>query len=131
MITTIPPYEPKKENRYYLFLPEEIGIAPYLITEVNRPVINLNNYDVSFEPFRMVLYDPIGPSTTKIVHDLIKKKPIFNSKLQILEPVGAVVEEWEILNCKITKVDFGNLSYSSHQPVKITVWFEGQPFLNF
>lgn len=131
MILDFNSYEPKKENRFFLKFPEELGIKNYFVSEFNRPVYNLNNYDVTFDPFKVVLYDPIGPSTTQIVMDLIRKKPIFNCKIEMLDPVGTVVEEWEILNCKITKVDFGVLSYKSNEPVKITLWFEGQPFLNF
>lgn len=87
----------------------------------------------AWEPLDLVLYDPIEPSAAqkimdwmRIVHDetvgrmgysaMYKK----NFSLKMLDPVGNVVEKWNIIGAWPQNVKFGELDYSSNDAVTIT-----------
>jgi hypothetical protein len=46
---------------------------------------------------------------------IIKDK--FDLKLEMLDPVGHVVEKWALSNCEFKSIDFGELSYQIDDPV--------------
>lgn len=78
----------------------------------------------------MEYLDPIGPSTSQAVYkDLIKKHQEHKLprtcviKIQALDPVGIVVEEWKIEGT-YKLVDFSDSSYASDALQKITIIFE-------
>ncbi len=142
--TKIPvPYEAKKNNRFILILPEKLGIPIYMVKSVERPSVRMEKGLAIWKSMEFSFYDPIGPSTTQklwdlylaitdgdfkdIVHDeilnLIREnlkeiKDGFDIKLQLLGPVGDIVEEWDLLGCKIQRIDFGTLDYSDDSVVE-------------
>ena len=68
----------------------------------------------------MELYDPIVPSTSQEIYDLIKSKngsSLGDVVIEQLGPVGDVVEKWELKDCQITNVDFGRLDWNAGNQV--------------
>ncbi len=115
------------------------GIESYFVKTANRPQITfeeieLNHINVkrylkgkgTWEPLEITLYDPIVPSGAQAVmewvrlhhesvtgrdgySDFYKKNVTFN----LLDPVGAVVEEWELKGAMIQSANFGDMDFSS------------------
>ena len=138
------PFEPKLKNR---FIVQIDGINAYLIKGMNRPSIesdevvlehmNTTRYvkgKTRWQPLEITLYDPVVPSAAQQViewirlhhesvtgrdgySDFYKKNITFN----VLDPVGAVVEEWELKGAFITNANFGELSFDDATPVEITL----------
>ena len=138
------PFEPKLKNRFIMQID---GINAYLIKTMNRPSIEqdevvLEHMNVTryvkgksrWQPLEITLYDPIVPSASQQViewvrlhhesvtgrdgyADFYKKNITFN----VLDPVGAVVEEWELKGAFITNANFGELSFDDATPVEITL----------
>ena len=111
------PYEPKLKNRY---IKEIGGISAFLIKTAQRPQITL--------------YDPIVPSAAAEVIEWIRlhhesatgrdgyqefyKK---NVTLQVLGPVGDIVEKWTLYGTWIQDATFGDLDFAASEPVEITL----------
>ena len=78
----------------------------------------------------ITMRDPIGPSTSQSFMDLIHKslyekkqiiKDKFDLKLEMLDPIGVVVERWGLSDCEFKSIDFGELSYQNDDIVKINL----------
>ena len=123
------------------------GINAYLIKTMNRPSIeseevmlphlNVTRYvkgKSRWQPLEIMLYDPIVPSAAQQViewirlhhesvtgrdgySDFYKKNITFN----LLDPVGAVVEEWELKGAYIQSANFGDMDFASSDPVEISL----------
>ena len=137
-------WEPKLKNRYIMNID---GIDAYLIRTMNRPSIEsdeviLEHMNVTryvkgksrWQPLEIMLYDPVVPSAAQQVmewvrlhhesvtgrdgySDFYKKNVTFN----LLDPVGAVVEEWELKGAYIQSANFGDLAFDSSDPVEISL----------
>tara|TARA_R110002012_G_scaffold48388_1_gene126101 strand:- start:109 stop:597 length:489 start_codon:yes stop_codon:yes gene_type:complete len=138
------PFEPKLKNRFIMQID---GINAFLIKTMNRPSIesdevilehmNTTRYvkgKSRWQPLEITLYDPIVPSASQQViewirlhhesvtgrdgyADFYKKNIVFN----VLDPVGATVEEWELKGAYIQSANFGDLDFSSSDPVEISL----------
>ena len=138
------PFEPKLKNRFIMYIE---GIPAYIIKSGNRPNIQfeeivLDHINVQryvkgkgvWQPLDIMLYDPIVPSGAQSVmewvrlshesvtgrdgySDFYKKNITFN----VLDPVGAVVEEWELKGAFIQSANFGDLAFDSSDPVEISL----------
>jgi len=142
-------YEPKRENRFFLEFPTELGIEEWKIQEVKRPSMTINAVEIPFinetnyvagkykwETIDIKLIDTIGPSTSTQIMEWVRlhaesltgrmgyaagyKK---NLIIKALDPTGVQVEKWFLEQCMITSVDFGNNSMDSDavQMVSFTV----------
>ena len=138
------PFEPKLKNR---FIMEIDGIPAYLIKAANRPQIDfdeviLEHMNVTryikgkgkWQPIDITLYDAIVPSAAQAVMEWVRlshesvtgrdgysdfyKKTV---TIQVLGPVGDIVEEWELKGTYIQDAQFGDLDFSSSDPVEITL----------
>ena len=137
-------FEPKLQNRFIMLID---GIPSYLIKKTARPTIQFTNVvldhinvkrkikgKANWNPIQMDLYDPVTPSGAQAVmewvrlshesvtgrdgySDFYKKDITFN----LLDPVGAVVEEWELKGAFIQSANFGDLAFDSNDPVEITL----------
>ena len=137
-------FEPKLKNRYIMQID---GIPAYLIKAANRPSITfeeieLNHMNIKrflkgkgeWQTLDITLYDPIVPSGAQQViewirlhhesvtgrdgySDFYKKNITFN----LLDPVGAVVEEWELKGAYIQSANFGDMDFASSDPVEISL----------
>ena len=138
------PFEPKLKNRFIMQID---GINAYLVKSMNRPSIEsdeviLEHMNVTryvkgksrWQPLEIMLYDPVVPSAAQQVmewvrlhhesvtgrdgySDFYKKNVTFN----LLDPVGAVVEEWELKGAYIQSANFGDLDFASSDPVEIAL----------
>ena len=138
------PFEPKLKNR---FIMEIDGIPAFMIKTAQRPQIQfdevaLEHMNVTryvkgkgkWQQLHITLYDPIVPSASQAVmewvrlshesvtgragySDFYKKDVTFN----VLGPVGDKVEEWTLKGTYIADAQFGDLDFSSSDPVDITL----------
>ena len=135
-------FEPKLANR---FIMEFEGIESYIIKTAQRPtvtseVVELDHINIkrkikgktNWEDLEITLYDPITPSGAQQVMDWVRlshesitgrdgyaafyKKDI---TFYILGPVGDKVEQWTLKGAFITSANFGDLDWSSNDPVSI------------
>ena len=138
------PFEPKTKNRYIMYIE---GIPAYLIKTANRPsiafeTIELDHINVkrylkgkgSWEELEVSLYDPIVPSGAQAVMEWVRlghesvtgrdgysdfyKKDI---TINVLGPVGDIVEKWTLYGTYIQDATFGDLAFSDSEPVEITL----------
>lgn len=145
--TVLPlPFEPKRESRFSITLPPEFELPTFVTFYCDRPSLRLNEDGThDWLPITFKFYDPIGPSTTQRLWDLViglsdfnitevykvphggrysdlkdkfaKFKDGFDFQLELLDPVGDIVESWDILGCKIKYFDFGKLDVRSESVV--------------
>ena len=138
------PFEPKLQNRFIMQID---GINAYLIKAMSRPsleseTVELDHMNVTryvkgkskWSTLDITLYDPVVPSAAQQViewvrlhhesvtgrdgyADFYKKDITFN----LLDPVGAVVEEWELKGTFIETAEFGDLAFDSSDPVEISL----------
>jgi hypothetical protein len=135
-------FEPKQANRFIMYID---GIPSYEIKGVsaitlNSGTVQLNHINVQryvkgvtkWDPITFTLFDPITPSGAQAVmewvrlhhesvtgrdgySDFYKKDITFNS----LGPVGDKVEEWTLKGTFISSATFGDMDWSSEDPVTI------------
>jgi hypothetical protein len=127
-------FEPKRKNRWILMIE---GIDAYIMKTTARPTVTTEEVEVPFINFRrylagltkfntlaVTLYDPIAPSGAQQVMEWIRltletvsgrsgyadfyKRDI---QLKMLDPVGTVVELWDVKGAWITEANFGELTY--------------------
>ena len=128
-------FEPKRKFRW-IFAIE--GIDSFLIKTAARPTFTTTEQEVSFlnstrylagktkfETMTVTLHDAIAPSGAQQVMEWVRthfesvsgragyadfyKRDI---QLKLLDPVGTVIELWDIKGAFIKKAGFGNLDYS-------------------
>jgi hypothetical protein len=116
-------YEPKKENRFIINLPENLGLSKWVAYATQRPKYKLSGASYVWEPIEIKFRDPIAPSTTGILWEkfIIGKNDNFDYTLEMLDPIGSIVEKWEINGCRVLSIDFGELNYSSESIVTCTI----------
>ena len=133
-------FEPKRKHRWVLAIE---GIDAFIVKtaarpsmsteEVMIPWINQKRYiagGTTFEAMAVTLHDPIAPSGAQQVMEWIRthfesvsgragyadfyKRDI---QLKMLDPVGTVVECWDIKGAFLLSADFGGLDYGSTSEV--------------
>jgi hypothetical protein len=129
-------FEPKRNYRWVLAIE---GIDAFLISDAARPSISIgskkidfiNSYrnvsgKLEFQDITVKLHDPIAPSGAQQVMEWIRTHyesvsgragyaDFYKRDLQLkmLDPVGTVVELWDIKGAIITSANFGSLTYGS------------------
>tara|TARA_Y100000034_G_C6861687_1_gene392266 strand:- start:570 stop:1061 length:492 start_codon:yes stop_codon:yes gene_type:complete len=141
-------FEPKRQYRWILAIE---GIDAFLVKDTKRPSFTLGTAKIEYiNSYRKIsgkldmgnltvgLHDPIAPSGAQQVMEWIRthmesvsaragyadfyKRDI---QLKLLDPVGTVVELWDIKGAFITSADFGTLSYTGGEdPLGITLTLE-------
>ena len=138
------PFEPKTQNRFVFNID---GIPAYTIKAANRPTITFEEVALShmnvkrylkgrgeWQTLDITLYDPIVPSAAQSVmewvrlsHESVTGRDGYSDfykkdcNIQLLGPVGDIVEEWTLKGTWITTVNFGALSFDASDPTDITV----------
>lgn len=109
------PYEPKRKNRWVLRFGDG-KIKEWVVSKTSRPKFTkkrtwygLTKYVV--DVMDISLRDPISPSTSKYINDIMLKDKRFNLTLDMLDPTGVVIEKWFISDCELLEVGFGDLDY--------------------
>lgn len=140
-------YEPKRENRFVLEYPTELGIEAWKVQTAKRPTLVINSVEIPFinesnyvsgryrwESMDITLIDTIGPSTSQQVMEWARLHAesltgrmgykAGSSKsliLKSLDPTGVEVEKWTLEQCILTNVDFGNNDMSSDELQMVTI----------
>ena len=135
-------FEPKLANR---FIMEINGIQSYMIKTASRPtftseVVELDHINVkrkikgksTWDDINITLYDPIVPSGAQQVMEWIRSShesltgrdgyAAFYKKditFYLLGPVGDKIEQWTLKGAFITQANFGELDWSSNDPLSI------------
>jgi len=137
-------YEPKRKFRWIIAIN---GIDAFTAKTASRPqitfdetvvdYINVKRYlagKATWAPLNLTLYDPIVPSAAQKVAEWIRlcfenvtgrmgyaqfyKKTI---NLKLLDPVGAVVEDWELQGTWVQDANWNDLDYAVSDPVDIAL----------
>jgi len=137
-------FEPKRKNRWILQIE---GIDAFLLKtaqrptvttdEVEMPFINSRRYVASltkFNEMNITLYDAIAPSSAQQVTEWMRlcfesvsgragyadfyKRDV---QLKLIDPVGTVVELWDIKGAWIKSATFGDLTYEDGTPTEIAL----------
>jgi hypothetical protein len=137
-------FEPKLANR---FIMEIDGIPSYMVKTANRPkleseVVELDHINLkrkikgksNWTDITITLYDPIVPSGAQSVmewirtgHESITGRDGYadfykkNIDFYMLGPVGDKVEQWKIVGAWISSAEFGDVDWSSNDPVMISL----------
>lgn len=137
-------YEPKRKFRWTM---EIDGIDAFTLKTGARPqqtfeetvidFINTKRYlsgKMAYSPLNVTLHDPIAPSAAQKVMQWVRRnyevqtgrmgyasfyKQDFSSKL--LDPQGAVVEQWDFKGAWVQDSNFGELDYASSDAVEVTL----------
>jgi hypothetical protein len=137
-------FEPKRKNRWVFaiegidaFLMKTANRPSYSTNETTIPFINSTRYlagKTTFDTMSVTLHDPIAPSGSQQVMEWIRTH--FESvsgragyadfykrdcQLKMLDPVGTVVELWDIKGAFLTQAQFGDLSYDGDDPQEISM----------
>jgi len=89
-------------------------VSPNMARSVRNNSLSVPKNELSVGEISIAMYDPVSPSTSQILYELINKNKVVNVKLILLGPVGDKVEEWVYKNCHITNVTFGFLNWGSN-----------------
>ena len=128
-------FEPKRKYRW-IFQIE--GIDAFLMKTVQRPTFQFDEMKVdfinavrylggkmTFSEVRVTLHDPIAPSGAQQVMEWIRTHYESVSgragyadfykrdcQLKLLDPVGTVVELWDMKGCMIKSANYNDLDYA-------------------
>lgn len=140
------PYEPKRQNRFILRFPSNLGINEWFVESTSRPHIQIVATEIPFlntstfvagrfnwQTLNVTFRDPIGPSASQALMEWVRlhaesvtgrmgyaagyKKDV---DLEMLDPTGVVVEKWILFGTFLTDVNFNSLSYSQDALATIT-----------
>ena len=137
-------FEPKRKNRW-IFAIE--GIDAFILKTAARPSFTIGEQEINFinakryiagkmtfDSLNVTLHDPIAPSGAQQVMEWIRTHYESVSgragyadfykrdcQLKMLDPVGNVVELWDIKGAFLTNANFGDLSYDGEEPADISL----------
>ncbi len=119
-------FEPKKTNRFLVRFPEALGIEPFLVSELNLPVVTVNkSRSIGITALAILGVNNIKVSDLeiKMIDDSVKPKIAamyswltdytkFDMKIETLDPKNVVIGVMKLKDCHFTRIDFGSLGYS-------------------
>jgi hypothetical protein len=138
-------FEPKRQFRWVFAIE---GIDSFLMKAAARPQMSIENLEIpfinskryiagrmTFQTMSITLHDPIAPSGAQQVMEWLRttyesvsgragyadfyKRDI---QVKLLDPIGTVVELWDIKGAFITDANFNQLSYDQDSaPVDIAL----------
>lgn len=137
-------FEPKRKNRWVLMIE---GLDAYIVKTAARPTVTTEEVEIPFMNSRryiagkttfgtisVTIHDPIAPSGAQQAMEWIRtcyesvsgragyadfyKRDI---QLKLLDPVGTVVELWDIKGAFCTEVNFGEVTYEDGGPMEISL----------
>ncbi len=146
------PYEPKRENRFILRFPSDLGINEWFVETASRPTIKIGETELPFlntstwvagrftwDAITVKFRDPIGPSASQALMEWVRlcaesvtgrmgysSGYMRSVDLEMLDPAGVVVEKWILVNSFLTNVNFGALAYNSDNVASITATIRPQ-----
>lgn len=146
--------EPKKQNRWLLRFPTDVGIQTWACKSVGAPKINLTKNEMKFlnsstyvngsytwQQMPITVRDFIAPSTSQGLIEWVRLHAesvtgrmgynVGSSKtltLELLDPTGVKISEWLCQNCILVEdVDFGGtLDYANDDVVELSFTIQPQ-----
>ena len=137
-------FEPKRKFRWVFaiegvdaFLMKTANRPTITTAEVTMPFINHTRYlagRTTFGTMGVTLYDPIAPSGAQQVMEWLRTH--FESvsgragyadfykrdcQIKLLDPIGTVVELWDVKGAFITDATYGDLTYDTNDPTDISL----------
>ena len=137
-------FEPKRQFRWVFAIE---GIDAFLMKSAARPTISTNEVEMpfinhtrylagrtTFGTMGVTLYDPIAPSGAQQVMEWVRTH--FESvsgragyadfykrdcQIKLLDPIGTVVELWDVKGAFITEANYGDLSYDANDPTEVSL----------
>ena len=137
-------FEPKRKNRWIFALE---GVDSFLIKTASRPTMSFDEQTISYMNSKrylaglgtwgdlsLTLHDPIAPSGAQQVMEWVRTH--FESvsgragyadfykrdcQLKLVDPVGTVIELWDIKGAFLTNAGFGDVSYEDGGPMEISL----------
>ena len=126
------PFEPKLKNRFIMNID---GIPAYTIKTATRPQVTFDEVEMqhmnvrrylkgkaAWQPLTITLYDPIVPSAAqasmewiRLSHESVTGRDGYSDfykkdvNMQVLGPVGDIVEEWTLKGAWIQDFSGGDL----------------------
>lgn len=137
-------FEPLRKHRWVFGIE---GIDSYLMKTAARPQIAQNEITIEWinqkrylagkaesQPLNVVLYDPIAPSGAQQVmewmrlhHEIVSGRAGYadfykrDCEIKMLDPVGTVVQLWQLKGCFLTDSNFNELDYSAADAMEIAL----------
>jgi hypothetical protein len=137
-------FEPKRKFRWVFAIE---GIDAFLMKSAARPNVTIGESTIEFinskrylagklayDAISVTLYDPIAPSGAQQVMEWVRTHTETVSgragyadfykrdcQLKMLDPVGTVVELWDLKGCFLTNAGFGDLDYGTEDPTEIAL----------
>lgn len=137
-------FEPKRKNRFIMMTE---GVDAFIVKTSARPSFTSESIEVSWinatrylsgkqkvGPISMTLHDPIAPSGAQQIMEWLRLHyeqvsgragyaDFYKRDLQIkiLDPIGTVIELWDLKGCLITETNFGELTYESADLAEISL----------
>jgi len=138
-------FEPKRQFRWVFAIE---GIDSFLMKTANRPQMSIESLEIpfinskrylaclmTFQTMGITLHDPIAPSGAQQVMEWIRTTYESVSgragyadfykrdcQIKLLDPIGTVVELWDIKGAFITDANFNSLTYENDSnPVDISL----------
>jgi hypothetical protein len=137
-------FEPKRKFRWVFAIE---GIDAFLMKSAARPNVTISEQELqfinsrryvagklSYDAISVTLYDPIAPSGAQQVMEWVRTHTETVSgrsgyadfykrdcQLKMLDPVGTVVELWDLKGCFLTSAGFGDLDYGTEDPTEIAL----------
>lgn len=140
--------EPKKQNRWLLKFPTDVGIQTWAVKSIKAPTMNLTENEMKFlntstfvngsytwEQMPITVRDFIAPSTSQGLIEWLRLHAesvtgrmgynVGSAKtlnLELLDPVGVRISEWTCVNSILVgQVDFGGtFDYANDEVVELS-----------
>jgi hypothetical protein len=136
-------FEPKRKNRWIIAIE---GVDAFLLKSTARPTATTEENEISWinatrhvagktkwNTLSITMHDPIAPSGAqqmtewlRLVYDNVSGRAGYadfykrNLQLKMLDPVGTVIELWDIVGVFPTEINFGDLTYEDGSPIEIS-----------
>lgn len=146
------PFEPKRKNRFIVRFDSSLGINEWFVTSAKRPTGKIKSVEIpwlntktyvagifEWEEIQISFKDPIGPSASQALMEWFRLHAetvsgrmgyaagyMKDVEIEMLDPVGVVVEKWLLQQCFITSLSGGDLNYSSDDLATIDVTLRPQ-----
>jgi len=142
-------FEPKRKFRWVLAIE---GIDSFLLKSAARPTITTEEFKIdyinatrylagkyTFGEMNVTLHDAIAPSGAqqvmewiRLAHEHVSQRGGYadfykrDIQLKMLDPLGAVVELWDIKGAFIREANFGELMYDNNESadIQLTIRFD-------
>ena len=137
-------FEPKRKFRWVFAIE---GIDAFLMKAAARPNVTISEQEIqyinsrrylagklNYDAISVTLYDPIAPSGAQQVMEWVRTHTETVSgrsgyadfykrdcQLKMLDPVGTVVELWDMKGCWIVSANFNDLDYGADDPTEIAL----------